>query len=166
MNANKLWHTLRLMICKNGYGRAEYLRKKQVFGAMGKQCYFHPYKMPADPQMIYIHNNVVVTAGVTFINHDIIAAMLNRKNNNKEFSYYLDKIEIFDNVVIGAEAIILPGVKIGSNVIVGAGTVVTHDIPSGMVVAGNPAKIICTIEEFEEKRRIMQKCVGKNRDDT
>jgi acetyltransferase-like isoleucine patch superfamily enzyme len=51
-------------------------------------------------------------------------------------------IEIGDNVRIGAHSILLPGVHIGNNIAIGAGSVVTKDIPSGKIVAGNPAKII------------------------
>ena len=43
---------------------------------------------------------------------------------------------------IGANAIILPGVKIGDEVVVGSGAVVTKDVPSNCIVAGNPAKVI------------------------
>ena len=43
---------------------------------------------------------------------------------------------------IGARAIIMPGVKIGDEVVVGSGAVVTKDVPSNYIVAGNPAKII------------------------
>lgn len=44
-------------------------------------------------------------------------------------------------------------VKIGSNVFIGANSVVTHDVPSNSVYAGNPAKFICTFDEFSEKHR-------------
>lgn len=44
--------------------------------------------------------------------------------------------------IIGYASIILPGVRIGDNVIVGAGSVVSRDVPSNCIVAGNPAKII------------------------
>ncbi len=51
---------------------------------------------------------------------------------------------IGNNCFIGTRAIILPGVKIGDEVIVGAGAVVTKDVPSNCIVAGNPAKVIKT----------------------
>ncbi len=49
---------------------------------------------------------------------------------------------IGDNVTVGANAIILGGVRVGDNVVVGAGSVVVKDVPSNVVVAGNPAQII------------------------
>ena len=56
-------------------------------------------------------------------------------------------ITIEDNVWIGGSAILLPGVSIGLNAVVGAGAVVTRDVPANTVVAGNPARIIRTIEQ-------------------
>ena len=47
----------------------------------------------------------------------------------------------------------MPGVTIGNNVLVAAGSVVTKSIPDNMVVGGNPAKLICTIEEYIERNK-------------
>lgn len=60
-------------------------------------------------------------------------------------------ITIGDNVYIGNNVIILPGVQIGSNVIVGAGSVITKNIPDNVIIAGNPARIIKGIDEYLEK---------------
>jgi acetyltransferase-like isoleucine patch superfamily enzyme len=57
-------------------------------------------------------------------------------------------IRIMDNCVIGYGAIILPGVTIGPNSIVGAGSVVTKDIPPEVVAAGNPAHVLCSLDEY------------------
>ncbi|EAG5660796.1 maltose O-acetyltransferase [Listeria monocytogenes] len=59
-------------------------------------------------------------------------------------------VEIGDNVWIGGRAIINPGVKLGNNVVVASGAVVTKSFPDNVVVAGNPARVIKTIE-VEEK---------------
>lgn len=55
---------------------------------------------------------------------------------------YARPIRIGDDVWIGGGASILPGVTIGSRTVIGAGSVVTHDIPSGVVAAGNPCRVI------------------------
>ena len=55
---------------------------------------------------------------------------------------------IGDFARIGANSTLLPGVKIGKNVLIGAGSVVTQDIPDGMVAAGNPARLIKRIDEL------------------
>ena len=54
---------------------------------------------------------------------------------------------IEDDVMIGANSVILEGVKIGSGSVVAAGSVVTKDVPEGVVVAGSPAKIIKNVDE-------------------
>ena len=53
-----------------------------------------------------------------------------------------------DLVKIGAGVIVLPGVRIGRGALIGAGSVVVHDVPAGMVVAGNPGKVIKKVEEL------------------
>jgi protein capG len=58
------------------------------------------------------------------------------------------KITIGDWVYIGNNSLIMPGVTIDNNVLVASGSVVTKSVPAGVVVAGNPARIICTMEEY------------------
>lgn len=84
---------------------------------------------------IHIGENTLVAGGVTILSHD----HCKRVNNNQPF---LIDTFIGRNCFIAVGAIILPGVKIGDEVIVGAGAVVTKDVPSNTVVAGNPARII------------------------
>ena len=55
---------------------------------------------------------------------------------------YCKPIVIEDNVWIGIDATILPGVTLGRNCVVAAGSVVTKDVPANMIAAGNPAKIV------------------------
>lgn len=59
---------------------------------------------------------------------------------------YAKPIEIGNNVWIGGNAVILPGVKIGDNTVIGAGSIVVKDIPSNVVAVGNPCKPIKNIE--------------------
>ncbi len=63
------------------------------------------------------------------------------------------KVKIGNNVYIGADAIVLPGVTIGDNVIIGAGAVVTRNVEDDSVVAGNPARKIGSYADFVEKNR-------------
>ncbi len=60
-------------------------------------------------------------------------------------------VTIGDNVWIGGNAVIMPGVHIGSNVVIGAGSVVVKDIPDNMVAVGNPCKVIRAITEKDKK---------------
>jgi len=87
------------------------------------------------PRGIHIGKNTLVAGGVTILSHD----HCKRINNNQPF---LIDTFIGKKCFIAVGAMILPGVKIGDEVIVGAGAVVTKDVPSNCVVAGNPAKIV------------------------
>ncbi len=61
------------------------------------------------------------------------------------------KVSIGDYVYIGSNSLIMPGVKIGNHVLIAAGSVVTKSIPDDCVVGGNPARFICTIQEYYER---------------
>lgn len=60
----------------------------------------------------------------------------------------IGKVTIGNRVFVGASSTILPGVQIGDNVVIGAGSIVLHDIPDGVVAAGNPARVLGTIDDF------------------
>lgn len=64
---------------------------------------------------------------------------------------YARPITVGDNVWIGANVIVLPGVTIGDNSVIGAGSVVNRDIPSGVLAAGNPCRVIKEIAELAER---------------
>ncbi len=67
---------------------------------------------------------------------------------NGNYTYGID-VEIGDNVWLGGNVTVCPGVKIGSNTVIGAGSVVTKDIPSWVVAAGNPCRVIREITESD-----------------
>ena len=102
---------------------------------------------PSHCWLIEIGDNVTMAPRVHILCHDA---------STKTFLNYtkIGRVSIGDNVYIGAESIVLPGVTIGSNVVIGAGSVVTHDVPGGMLVAGNPARTICSLEDYVQKERL------------
>ncbi|OGC91185.1 MAG: hypothetical protein A2W25_10185 [candidate division Zixibacteria bacterium RBG_16_53_22] len=63
------------------------------------------------------------------------------------------RVVIHESCHFGTGTIILPGVEIGPRSIVGANSVVSRDIPPNTVAAGNPARVICTMDEYLEKHR-------------
>ena len=101
---------------------------------------------PSHCWLIEIGDNVTLAPRVHILCHDA---------STKTFLNYtkIGRVTIGDDVFIGAESVVLPGVTIGSNVIVGANSTVTHDVPEGTVVAGSPARVICTLEEYLNKER-------------
>lgn len=72
------------------------------------------------------------------------------ESRNTGYEYGIP-ITIGDNVWIGGNVVILPGVTIGNNVVIGAGSVVSKDIPDNMIAVGNPCKVVCEITEDDRK---------------
>ena len=141
-----------LLHCLMGLNHESYLRKHQVFAMMGKNVLFQPMKLPNEPKLVKIHNNVKIAADVTFYTHDVINWMLS--DMDREYYYgYRGCIEIHDNVFIGGNSRIIGGISIGPNAVIGAGSVITKDVPEGTVVAGNPARIIGSFESLHQKRK-------------
>lgn len=101
---------------------------------------------PSHCWLIEIGDNVTMAPRVHILCHDA---------STKQFLNYtkIGRVTIGDNVFIGAESVVLPGVTIGSNVIIGANSTVTHNIPDNSVAAGSPARVICTMEEYLAKER-------------
>jgi len=86
------------------------------------------------PQGIHIGKNTLIASNVTILSHDHC-----KRVNNQPL--LVDTI-IGERCFIAVGSTILPGVSIGNEVIVGAGAVVTKNVPSNVIVAGNPARII------------------------
>lgn len=91
---------------------------------------------------ITIGNNVMIGGSCKIWDTDFHPLNSNERNENPNDGYQTAPITIGNNVFIGGCTIILKGVNIGDHSIVGAGSVVTKNIPSGEVWAGNPAKFI------------------------
>lgn len=138
---------LRLFSIRNGWKKAKFLKRNNIFYHMGENCYFHSNNLPAEPFLVCFHNNVVISAGVRLVTHSGVHVMLNGMSNTKNHVCRYGKIEIHDNVYIGADAIINYGVTIHKNCIIAAGAVVTKDVPENSVVAGIPAKVIKSFDD-------------------
>jgi len=96
--------------------------------------------------LIHIGNNVGIAPFTHILAHD---------GTTKQYLGYarIGMVVIEDNVIIGAGCTILPGVKIGKNSIVGCKSLVVNDIPANCVAAGNPAKYICSLEDYVIKQK-------------
>lgn len=106
------------------------------------------------PWLLEMGNNVKITRGVTILTHGFDWSVLNGKYG--DICGAAGKVTIGNNVLIGMQSTILKGVTIGDNVIIGANSLINKDIPSNSVVAGNPAKVICSLDDYHNKRLSLQ----------
>lgn len=108
--------------------------------------------------LIEIGNNVTLAPRVHILAHDA--------STWYELGYTkIGRVKIGNNVFIGAGSIVLMNTEIGDNVIIGAGSVIIKNVPSNTVVAGNPAKLICSYEEYIKKNSQNMKlapCYGED----
>ena len=101
----------------------------------------------AEPYLITIGSHCVLTENTKIYTHGGARVARGKYPNFDVFG----KVVLGDRVYVGSGAQIMPGVTIGNNVLIAAGSVVTKSIPSNVVVAGNPARYICSLDEYIEK---------------
>lgn len=136
----------------------KWLRKKGCEIGAGTYIYDPPHTLidSSGAAFIKIGKNVQISRGGVILGHDYSYSILS------SVFYDMPRVQkrtiIGDNVFIGMNAVILMGSHIGDNVIIGAGAVVSGQIESDSVYAGNPAKKICTLTEH------YQKCVSRFED--
>jgi len=144
------------------YGSQETVIKtlREMGMRVGEHCRVYTLRMGSEPWLIRLGNRVLVAPDVTFVTHGAAAVFEGKHKSLVSFG----KIDIKDNVHIGVNVTILPNVTIGPNAVIGAGSVVTRDVPPNTVVAGNPARPICSLEAFEEKCLANHIDIPKDRD--
>lgn len=105
----------------------------------------------SEPYLISIGDKTTISYDCAFVTHDAATRVIrNLPDGNPETVIY-GPIKVGKNCFIGARTTIIAGVTIGDNSIIGACSLVNRDIPSGVVAAGNPCKVICTLEEYRKK---------------
>lgn len=136
---------------------------KETFGRTGKKIYMEPVINFDYGYNIFVGENFYANFNCTFLDVSTIEIGDNcmfapnvqlytathplhpvKRNSGLESA---KPIKIGDNVWLGGGVIVTPGVTLGNNVVVGAGSVVTKSFPDNVVIAGNPARIIKTVEE-------------------
>lgn len=117
--------------------------------ALGKGNFIASEFWSTEGYLITVGNHCQITHGVKVLTHGGAGAA--RKMYPKFDTF--GRVVIGDYVYLGSNSLIMPGVTIGDNVLVAAGSVVTKSIPSGLVVGGNPARVICTIEQYIERNK-------------
>lgn len=112
-----------------------------------------PVIFSSEPYLVSVGDNTTISFDVVFVTHDAATRVIrNLPDGNRETVMY-GTISVGNNCFIGCRTTILPNVKIGDNAIIGAGSLVNRDIPSNVIAAGNPCKVICTLDEYREKHK-------------
>jgi hypothetical protein len=139
---------------------------KEMFAEIGENCYIEPpfhanfgghhchfgknvyanYNLTAvDDTHIYVGDNTMIAPNVILAS---AAHPLDPEERRKGYQYN-QPVHIGKNCWLGAGVIVVPGVSIGDDTVIGAGSVVTKDIPSGVVAVGNPCKVIKEVKREE-----------------
>jgi len=152
MGSNCMKYSLIKIFCKlfrQDFNKAsiKYFRKKGI--NIGEHCHIYSDITTTESFLVKIKDNVTISTNVILLTHD---NSICKADNN--LSDIFGKIEIGKNCFIGANTLILPGVKINDGIIVGAGSVVSKSLTEkNSVYVGNPAKRICSINEYYEKNK-------------
>jgi len=122
----------------------KYARKMGV--NLGEDCYILTKYFGSEPYLIEIGNHVQIASDVRFFTHG--GGWIFREKYPELDTF--GKIKIGNNVYIGNSTLILPGITIGNNVIIAAGSVVTKSFGNDVIIGGNPARVISTIDGLEK----------------
>ena len=139
---------------------------KQMFGKIGENCYIEPpLHSNFGGRHVFMGNNVYANYNLTLVDDGNIyigdnvmfgpnvslytaGHPIHPVSRNSGYEYGLP-ITIGDNVWLGGNVVVTPGVTIGENTVIGAGSVVVKDIPANVVAAGNPCRVVRGIKEEE-----------------
>lgn len=136
------------------YSEEYWQRLHELFGQVGENSRVMTPTTVVRGKNVTIGNNVVVmnnvlfmsAGGITIDDDALVAANVQLISNNHDLHNHAvllcKPVHLKRNCWVGAGATILPGVTVGENAVVGAAAVVTHDVPDGAVVVGNPARVI------------------------
>lgn len=138
-----------MKIIANLYWRLKSAQKqaRHLGVTIGENCLIATRRWSSEPYLITIGNNVQITEDVWFHTHGGGNTIRFEVPDYDSFG----KITIQDWAYIGSGSHILPGVTIGEGALVAAGSIVTKSVPPHTVVGGNPARVICTVEEYKKK---------------
>ena len=132
----------------------KYLKSKGVRCGDNIQIFF-PHETHIDvlnPHLLEMGSNIAMTGPVTILTHDYSVFVANHISHGRLFGKQKSVI-LGNNIFVGWGGTILPGSVISDNVIIGANSVVSGYVKPNSVYAGNPARFMCTVEEYIEKNK-------------
>lgn len=140
----------------------------ELIGSIGDKFYIeqpfycdYGYNIEIGDNFYSNHNLIILDDGKVTIGNNVFMAPdcgiytaghpldVEQRNEGLEYAY---PITIGDNVWIGGGVKIMPGVSIGSNTVIGSGSIVTKNIPAGVIAAGNPCRVIRAITDEDKNK--------------
>ena len=115
----------------------------EIFGA-------NLFTFGSEPYLVSIGNHVTISHNADFITHDGGLRVARAKYPN---AYLYGRIQVEDQCFIGAHCILLLGAKVGAGSVIGSGSIVTGEIPAGVVAIGAPARPIKSVEEYTQAKK-------------
>jgi len=115
----------------------------EIFGA-------NLFTFGSEPYLVSIGDRVTISHGVDFITHDGGMRVARAKFPD---AYLYGRIQVADDCFLGARCILLPGARVGVGSVIGSGSVVTGEIPPGVVAVGAPAKPVKSVEDYIQEKR-------------
>ena len=156
MRAQRMYHSIRLLLLRKPTKRAAYLKKHNILGSIGENCKWGPWLVPLYPELIRLGDNVHVHKTAKIVTHDMLNRFLKIREPNADFGHgeRLGCVELCDNVYISMNVTVMPDVRINKDCIISAGSVVTSDIPANSVASGIPAKPTGRFDMFVALRKM------------
>lgn len=148
MSISYIWRKIKFrLLHKNKEYISDYYRAKGM--EVGVNCNIVTEINTSEPFLIRIGDNTTLAGGVVLMTHDNCVSKI--IPNSTDLMGY---IRIGNNCFLGANVIVMYGVTLADNIVVASGSVVTKSfLTPGVIIGGNPAKVISTFEKFEEKHR-------------
>ena len=140
---------------------------KEMFAEIGEHCYIEPpLHSNFGGRHVHFGSNIYVNFGLTLVDDthvyvgddtligpNVVIATAGHpilpELRCQEYQYNIP-VHIGRRCWLGAGVIVLPGITIGDNTVIGAGSVVTHDIPAGVVAVGNPCRVLRPVSEHDK----------------
>ena len=115
----------------------------EIFGA-------NLFTFGSEPYLVSIGNQVTISHNVDFITHDGGMRIARVKYPG---AYLYGRIQVADHCFLGAHCVLLPGAKVGVGSVIGSGSIVTGEIPPGVVAIGAPARPVKSVEDYIQGKR-------------
>jgi acetyltransferase-like isoleucine patch superfamily enzyme len=115
----------------------------EIFGA-------NLFTFGSEPYLVSVGNQVTISHNVDFITHDGGMRVARAKYPG---AYLYGRIQVADDCFLGAHCVLLPGAKVGVGSVIGSGSIVTGEIPPGVVAVGAPAKPVRSVADYIEGKR-------------